>query len=107
MACDKRWTLNYQMAVTTVSNVHEIRNREDNISWYSSILKPSYQNILYGSDHGFDPRSSVIIQLKTGCEGSSKFIVPRNTNYFPTRSGGKYFVLRGTINLLLPKITGF
>jgi len=24
-----------------------------------------------------------IIQLKTGCEGSSKFIVPRNTNYFP------------------------
>ena len=25
-----------------------------------------------------------IIQLKTGCEGSNKFIVPRNTNYFPT-----------------------
>ena len=30
-----------------------------------------------------------IIQLKTSCEGSSKCIVPRNTNYFLTRSGGK------------------
>ena len=29
------------------------------------------------------------IQLNTGCEGSSNYIVPRNTNYFPTRSGGK------------------
>ena len=54
----------------------------------------------------FDSSGKFHTQM-TGCEGSSKFIVPRNTNYFLTRSGGKYFVLKGTIYLLLPEITGF
>ena len=30
-----------------------------------------------------------IIHLFTGYEDNSKFIVPRDTNYFPTRSEGK------------------
>jgi hypothetical protein len=31
----------------------------------------------------------------------ASLLSPRDTNYFPTRSGGKYLVSRGTINLLL------
>ena len=43
------------------------------------------------------------IYLLTGYEGDSKFMVSRDVNYDPTRSGGSQITSRETVNLLSPE----